>query len=169
MDRMKRDHDGEELPRELAAAWKVVEARAAGRAARVDVERVAAQVLERLSRGEVEAPRRLRWMSPVVLRAAAAVVVVVAGAVIANVATDHVQQATALRLPVAIPAMDSLSSGQLEAVLEAAGDLNPAADSLLPVSGTGGGSGIGTAGASLDDLNESQLETLLASLNGAES
>ena len=160
MDRMTRDHEAGELPREIEAAWKALDARAAERAARVDVERVAAQVLERLREDGAQA-RRPRWMSPAVVRAAAAVVVVVAGALVANLATDRVQHATALRLPVGIPAMDSLSSGQLESVLEAAGEVRPVADSLPPVSSGGL--------ASLDDLSETQLETLLASLGGAES
>jgi len=54
--------------------------------------------------------------------------------------------------------MDSLSSHQLEAVLQAAGEVAPAADTVAPAA----------SGGSLDDLTEAQLETLLASMNGAE-
>ena len=150
MDRMN-----DELPPEVGAAWKVLEARAAERAARVDVERVTAGVLERLRREGAEAPR-FRWISPATLRAAAAVVVVlVAAASVVHLTTGR---RTSVRLPVGIPAMDSLSSGQLEAVWEATGEVSPVADSTAPV----------TAGVSLDDLSEAQLEVLLASLNGAE-
>ena len=57
MDRMN-----DELPRELEAALKALETRAAERAARVDVERVAARVLERLRHGGAAPTRRLLWM-----------------------------------------------------------------------------------------------------------
>jgi len=150
MDRMN-----EEMPPEIGTAWKALEARASERAARVDVERVTARVLERLRREGAVEPR-LRWMSPAVLRAAAAVVVLVAAAAVVRVATERSGQAA--RLPVGIPAMDSLSSHQLEAVLQAAGEVAPAADTVAPAA----------SGGSLDDLTEAQLETLLASMNGAE-
>jgi len=150
MDRMSG-----ELPPEIGAAWKALEARTAERAARVDVERVAAGVLDRLRREGAEAPR-FRWMSPVALRAAAAVVVLVAAAAVVRLTTGG--RESAVRLPVGIPAMDSLSSRQLEAVWEAAGEVSSAADSVVPAS----------LGGSLDDLSEAQLEVLLASLNGAE-
>ena len=149
MDRMN-----DELPPEVGAAWKVLEARAAERAARVDVERVTAGVLERLRREGAEAPR-FRWISPATLRAAAAVVVLVAAGAVVRLATRSPE---AVRLPVGISATDSLTSGQLEAVWEAAGEVSPVVDSLAPA----------PAGVSLDDLSEAQLEVLLASLNGAE-
>jgi len=157
MDRMN-----DELPPAIAAALEALDARAAKSAARVDADRVAAQVLERLRGGEGERPRRLMWMSPVALRAAAAVVVLVAAGAILNVATDHREQAASLRLPVAIPAMDSLNTPQLEAVLKAAGDVKAVADS-----GSQGGSG-GSLTDVPGDLTEAQLQTLLASLGDAE-
>jgi hypothetical protein len=92
------------------------------------------------------------------LRAAAAVVVLAAAGVVVNLTIDHRRPTASLRLPVAIPAMDSLSSGQLEAVLEATGDVRPVADSLVPA----------LSGRSLDDLSDDQLQVLLASLSGAE-
>ena len=152
MDRMN-----DELPPEIGAALKALDARAARRAARVDVERVAARVLERLRRGEGER-LRVRWMPPVALRAAAAVVVLAAAGVIASLATRHPQQSASLGLPVAIPAMDSLNAGQLESVLQAAGEVSPVADSLVPA----------LSGRSYDDLTDDQLQTLLASLSDAQ-
>ena len=153
MDRMN-----DELPPKLEAALKALDARASERAARVDVERVAVHVTERLRRGEMGSARRIRWMSPVALRAAAAVVVLAGAGVIVKLATDRAPQTASLSLPVAIPAMDSLSSRQLEAVLEATGDVRPVADSVVPA----------LSGRSLDDLSEDQLQTLLASLSGGE-
>lgn len=154
MDRMN-----DELPPEIGAALKALDARAAQRAAAVDVERVAARVVARLRSGEAATSPRPRWMTPGALRAAAAVVVLAGAAAVVTLSIGRSPQTTALRLPVSIPAMDSLSSGQLEDVLEAAGEVGAVADSLpAPASGT-----------SLDGLSEAQLETLLASLNGAES
>jgi hypothetical protein len=153
MDRMN-----DELPRRLEAAVKALDVRVAERAGQVDVERVAARVLDRLRRGEAARPRRILWMSPIALRAAAAVVVLAAAGVVVNLTIDHRRPTASLRLPVAIPAMDSLSSGQLEAVLEATGDVRPVADSLVPA----------LSGRSLDDLSDDQLQVLLASLSGAE-
>jgi hypothetical protein len=152
MDRMN-----DELPPEMRAAFRALEERAAAQAGRVDVDRVAARVLERLRSGEVER-RRILWMSPVALRAAAAVLVLAAGGLIVTLATDHSQQTASLQLPVTIPAMDSLSAGQLEWVLQAAGEVRAVADSVAPA----------LSGRSLDDLTEDQLQTLLASLGGAE-
>jgi len=151
MDRMN-----EELPRGLRVALDALEARAAKRAAAVDPERVAARVLERLRRGGAEAPRQVWWARPAALRIAAAVVLLVAAGVVVSRAPSRAPGA--VRLEVSISAMDSLSSGQLEAVLQAATEVRAVADSVLPTS----------SAASLDDLSEQQLETLLASLNGAE-
>ena len=94
-------------------------------------------------------------MAPATLRAAAAVVVLVAGAAIVRLTLGSRES---VRLPVGIPAMDSLSSPQLEAVWEATGEVSSVVDSVAPPS----------TGVSLDDLSETQLETLLASLSGAE-
>ena len=151
-DRMK----DEPLSPALGAALQALDAQAERRAAEVNVERVAARVLERLRSGEVER-RRVLWMSPPALRAAAAVVVLVAAGVVMNLA-DHSRPPASLPLPASIPAMDSLSARQLEAVLDATAQLKAEADTepLAP------------SGASLDDLTEDQLQTLLASLGGAE-
>ena len=153
MDRMN-----DELPREIEAALKALDARAAEQAARVDVERVAARVLERLRQGEAMPSRRILWMSPVALRAAAAMVLLVAGGALVTLTIERPQQSASVKLPVTIPAADSLNSGQLEAVLKAAGEVRPVVDTAAPVRSSG----------SLDDLSEPQLKTLLASLNGAE-
>jgi len=152
MDRMK-----DEMPRGIRVALEALEARTAKRAAAVDPERVAARVLERLRREGDEAPRQVWWFRPAALRFAAAVVVLAAaGLVVSRIPSRG--PGSAGGLAVGISAMDSLSSRQLEAVLEAAAEVSPVADSVLPAS----------SAASLDDLSEQQLETLLASLSGAE-
>jgi hypothetical protein len=157
MDRMNDDRmKDESLPPALDAALQALVAQAERRAAQVNVERVAARVLDRLRSGEVER-RRVLWMSPPALRAAAAVVVLVAAGVVMNLA-DHSSPPASLPLPASIPAMDSLSSRQLEAVLDATAQLKAEADTEPPA----------PSGASLDDLTEDQLQTLLASLGGAE-
>jgi hypothetical protein len=151
MDRMN-----EEMPRGIRVALEALEARTAKRAATVDVERVAARVLERLRRQGAEAPARVWWIRPAALRLAAAVVVLAAAGLLVSRLPSGAPASAGLT--VGITTMDSLSSRQLEAVLEAATEVSPVADSALPASST----------ASLDDLSEQQLETLLASLNGAE-
>ena len=139
-----------ELPEKLEAAVRSLDARATAQSARVSPERVAARVMERLRReGMVET--RVWWLRPAVLRVAAAVVLVVAAGWTATVVRQHAVQA-ALRLPVTIP-VDSLSTGQLESVLEAAGEVHSANfEPLAPSNG------------SLDNLSEQQLQQVLASL-----
>lgn len=146
MDRMMDD-----LPPEVAAALKALDEQAGARAARVDVEGVAARVLERLRH---EAAPRFRWTSPAALRVAAAVALVVAAGAVVTVRVEKSQRTVALRLPVSIPAADSLDSGQLEAVVKAAGEVRPVVDTAATV----------VASGSLDGLSEQQLQTLLASL-----
>ena len=157
MDRMNDVDRNEELPPALERAVRALDARAAERAARIDVERVAAKVVERLREAEVGRPPRVLWMPPAALRAAAAVIVVVAAGLVVTVADHHAPAAAGL--PVAAAALDSLSAGELEAVLQAVGDVRSVADSV-PAS---------VSGQSLEGLSEDQLETLLASLDGAES
>ena len=158
MDRMNEDRLDEGLPPALDAALRTLDARAAGQAARVDVDRVATRVLDRLLHGDVERPWRLLGMSPAALRAAAAVIVVAAAGLVVH-AADQARPAEALHLPAVMPAMDSLSAGQLEVLLDATAQLQPVADTTAPAA----------TNASLDDLTEAQLQTLLASLEGAES
>lgn len=149
MDRMTDD-----LPPELGAAMEALNARAAARAERVDVEAVAARVRERLRRGEGAAVRRVFGLAPRVLRLAAAALVVVMAGALFTVTRHRPAVTTALQLPVTIPAADSLDSGQLEAVLKAAGEVRPVMDTSATV----------VASGSLSGLSEQQLQTLLASL-----
>jgi hypothetical protein len=146
------DPMNDELPGRLAAALRELDARAAERSARVSPDRVAARVVERLRReGMVERPR-VWFMRPAALRVAAAVVLVVAAGWVVN-AMRVTPPRTATRLPVVIPAMDSLTTGQLESVLEAAGRVRAA--NFGPVAPSNG---------SLDSLSEEQLQQVLASL-----
>ncbi len=145
MDPMKA-----ELPERLEAALRTLDARAAAQAARVGPERVAARVMDRLRReGMVDA--RAWWRRPAALRAAAAVVLLAAAGWTVSVVRQHTTE-TAVRLPVTIP-VDSLSTGQLEAVLKAAGEVRAA--NFGPVAPSNG---------SLDSLSERQLQQVLASL-----
>lgn len=141
-----------ELPGRLAAAVRALDARAAEHAARVSPDRVAAGVLERLRREGAVESRRAWWMRPATLRMAGAAVLVVAAGWGVSLVRER-SAATAIRLPVAIPAMDSLSAGQLESVLQAAGEMRAA--NFVPVSASNG---------SLDSLSEQQLQKVLASL-----
>lgn len=139
-----------ELPERLSAAVRALDARAAGRSARVSSERVASRVLERLRReGALES--RSWWMSPAALRAAAAVLLLVGAGWMVSVVRQHSAQ-TAVRLPESIP-VDSLSARQLEAVLQAAGEVRAA--NFEPVTPSNG---------SLESLSEQQLQQVLASL-----
>jgi hypothetical protein len=139
-----------ELPEQLEAAVRALEARSAAQAARVSPERVAARVVERLRReGMVEA--RVWWLRPAALRVAAAAVLVVAAGWTVSVVRQHSTQA-AVRLPVTIP-VDSLSTGQLQSVLDAVDEVH--SHNFGPVAASNG---------SLDNLSEQQLQQVLASL-----
>ncbi len=145
------DRLNEELTGKLAAAVRALDARAGERAARVDAGRVAGRVLERLRREGAVEPRRVWGMSPAALRVAAAALIIVAGGVTFGVVRRSPEQA-AIRLPVAIP-VDSLSTGQLESVLQAAGEVR--ASNFVPVA---------ASNEALDSLSEQQLQKLLTSL-----
>ncbi len=147
----------DELPLEMAAAVRNLDARAAARAARVDVERVAEQVVERLRREGLAEPKRLAWLTPRALRIAAAVVVVAAAGATIKLAVPR-PVPVPLPLPQVQAAIDSLSTGQMESVIKAAGEVR--ASGAVPAQAL--------SGSSYDDLSDQQLQTLLASLGGAE-
>jgi len=144
-----------ELPEELERALGKLDARAASRARRVDPERVAARVLERL-RTEREPARRLvfpaglgfslspRWVA----LAAAATVVVVAGGIATGVLRRGGGRSVAV--PVVAAALDSLSRQELETVLSAAGEVRAVVTDSVPV----------VTGA-WDELSEEQLRAVL--------
>jgi hypothetical protein len=144
------------LPPALEAALEELDARATARAARVDVEAVAARVRERL-RHEAAPERRVLGMPRRALRIAAAVAVLAAAGAVVTLTRPRPRQTAALQLPVTIPAA-ALDTAQLEAVLKAAGEVRPVVDTVAPAAASG----------SYDDLSERQLQTLLASLKGAE-
>lgn len=146
------DPVNEGLTGPLADAMRALDARAAERAAHISPERVAAAVVERLRREGAVEPQRVWWLRPAALRVAAAAVLVVAAGWTVSLLRGNSSQA-AVRLPVPIPAMDSLTAGQLEAILQAAGDVHAA--NFGPVAPSNG---------SLDNLSEQQLQQVLASL-----
>jgi hypothetical protein len=146
------DPVNEGLTGPLADAMRALDARAAERAAHISPDRVAAAVVERLRREGAVEPQRVWWLRPAALRVAAAAVLVVAAGWTVSLLRGNSSQA-AVRLPVTIPAMDSLTAGQLEAILQAAGDVHAA--NFGPVAPSNG---------SLDNLSEQQLQQVLASL-----
>ena len=146
------DPVNEGLTGPLADAMRALDARAAERAAHISPERVAAAEVERLRREWAVEPQRVWWLRPAALRVAAAAVLVVAAGWTVSLLRGNSSQA-AVRLPVPIPAMDSLTAGQLEAILQAAGDVHAA--NFGPVAPSNG---------SLDNLSEQQLQQVLASL-----
>ncbi len=152
MDRMTDD----ELPPEIEAAWKALDARAAAGAARVDAEAVAREVVARLRREEQP---RAWWLvvPPAVLRVAAAVALVAAAGVVVTVSRERPARQSA-SLPLAIPSADSLDASELEQALQAAGQVRPVEDTTAAATSEG----------SMAGLSERQLETLLASMKGAE-
>jgi len=150
-----------ELPGDLERALGKLDARAAGRAARVDPERVAARVLERL-RSE-RAPSRwlafpLRLAIPAVPRwaevAAAAALVVVAGGIAAGVLRGG---GGSLAVPVVAQSLDSLSRQQLETVLSVAAEVRPVVSDTVRLTG-----GV------WEELSEEQLRAVLQAVQQVE-
>jgi hypothetical protein len=149
-----------ELPEDLERAFRTLDAQAARRAERVDPERVAVRVLERLRAEQAPARRVLSlhrgfrlsafgFRLPAFVLAAAAVVVLLAG----TVATGLLRQEVAtpsMGVPVVAQGLDSLSQEQLETVLRAAGDVRPLAVQSF-----------GSPAGTWDDLSETQLRAVL--------
>jgi hypothetical protein len=138
-----------ELPDDLAKAMGALDARAARAAARVDAERVAARVLERLrSEPDVVGPLR-PWR---VLRIAAALALLVTGGVVVRrVMRDDAVTVVRAALPVDVP--ESLSTRQVEAVFEAVAAV-PSDTAVIMTS----------AAVSVEDLNEAELRALLQAM-----
>ena len=142
--------DVNEVPRELREALDALEVRAARAASTVDVERVAARVLERLRTEPVdEVPvRRWTWTAR---RAAAAALMLVGGGLVARRMTMAPPVVASRALPV--PAAESLSTQQAEAALEAAGQVH-SSDTTA----------IGSTTVLVDDLTEAELRALLRAM-----
>lgn len=149
-----------ELPEDLERAFRTLDAQAAMRAERVDPERVAARVLERLRTEEAPAPRVLSlspgfrlsafgFRLPAFALAAAAVVVLLAGTTVAGLLRQDVTTGS-IAVPVVAQGLDSLNQQQLETVLRVAGDVRP-----LAVQSFGSPAGM------WDDLSETQLRAVL--------
>jgi len=140
--------DLNEVPQELRTALDALEARASRAAGRVDAERVAAGVLERLrTEPVVEVPaRRWTWTG---LRVAAAVVLLVGAALVVRHNAARPPADVGLALPIV---SDSLNSDQAEATLQAVGQLR-ANDTTTT-----------TSTVLVDDLTESELRALLQAM-----
>lgn len=119
-------------------------------AERLDVERTAQAVLERLRTEPAPETRRWEWVRPAWLRIAAAVVIVLGvGAIVRNFTRDQALP------PVAESELNDLSTDQLRAVLDAVDQPGPAAEETIPPQDVG-----------LEDLSAPQLRALLQSLEG---
>lgn len=149
-----------ELPEDLERAFRTLDAQAARRAERVDPERVAAQVLERLRAEKAPAPRVLslfpafrlsafRSRLPAFALAAAAVALLLTGTVATGLLRREVATPS-IGVPVVAQGLDSLSQQQLETVLRVAGDVRPLAVESF-----------GSPAGTWDDLSETQLRAVL--------
>ncbi len=140
-----------DVPDDLAKAMDALDARAARAASRVDAERVAARVLERL-RTE---PVVVRSAGPLrMLRIAAVLALLVTGGLVVRMLVDEGPAAAVATLPVDVP--DTLTTNQVEAVFEAVA----AAPSDTAV--------VSTARVSVEDLNEAELRALLQAMQSDE-
>ena len=149
-----------EIPEDLERAFRTLDAQAARRAERVDPERVAARVLERLRAEKAPAPRVLSlvpgfrlsafgFRRPAFALAAAAAVVLLVGSVATGLLRRDVATGS-IAVPVVAQGLDSLNQQQLETVLRVAGDVQP-----LAVQSFGSPAGM------WDDLSETQLRAVL--------
>jgi len=123
---------------------------------KLDVDRIAARVVERL-RSDTSSEARPSWIQPAWLRIAAAVVIVVGGAVV-------VSQLTPGRRPGVSPAhaahlvaddLSDLSADELQAVLASFDDLTTVDSVAVPESSN-----------DLRELDAQQLRAVLRSLEG---
>jgi hypothetical protein len=137
---------------ELKRALEALEARAERSAVRVDVERVAARVLERLRTEPVAAPVRSLAKS---LRVAAAVVLLAGAGATAVLLSGRGPEGAVARLVLPTTLGDSLSPEQADSLLrsiEEVRTLNVAAD---PSSG------------SVEELTEQELRALLEAMQAS--
>lgn len=150
-----------ELPGPIARALEALDAEAARRAARLDVERTAARVLARL-RAEPEAemhPALRLWAAPWSLRVAAAVGVLVVAAAVATVSLRPGGGAGSgkLSLPVAVQGVDSLGQTETDALLRAVDEIRPL-NAAAPEPSI----------VSVEDLSEQELRALLVAMQSSE-
>lgn len=139
---------------ELNEALKALEARAGRRAAKVNAERVAARVVERLrTEPAVERPT---WGGGRMLRVAAMAAVVITGGALATTLLRGPEPAASLgacALPVCPTELTAAQSDSLLRSLDEVRALNGAARSSSP---------------SVEELNEDQLRALLQAMQSSE-
>lgn len=153
-----------ELPGDLERAWRKLDARAARRADRVDPERVASRVRERLASEPALAERVFASPMWQVVRdaprwaalAAAAVVVLTVGTVASGALRSGDGEQT-LVFPVVAQALEKLNAEQLETVLQVAGEVKPLAAEPRQA-----------AAAPWDNLSEEQLRAVLQAVQQVE-
>ncbi len=117
-----------------------------GSAINIDVEGTAQRVVAELRKGTPHVPW---WRGTVALRAAAAVAVLVTGGVLVDRAFDD---SAASNAAIALPVwLEELSTTDLTEVLDSLDLFTPASDFVPP---------------SFNELDEEQLRTLLASMEG---
>jgi hypothetical protein len=141
-----------EMPDEVARAVEALDARAQARAEGVDVPALAERVLARLREPQVRVVPL--WRRPG-LRAAAALALALASAVVVREATRGPAR-TAAWLPVPVELrLDSLASGEAEALLAA-------------VEAARNGEAVRPAVLTLEDLSEAELRALLQAMESVE-
>ncbi len=146
----------DDLDPRLARALEELERRASASAARLDPERMAATVVERLRQPEVVA--RPWWRRPA-LRVAAAIAVLAIGVVTARAVLQTPGNQEVATLPVTVDGgLDSLEASAAESLLAAVDQVQQVQDDEPPAPGA----------PTLDDLTESELRALLQALESTE-
>ncbi len=150
-----------DLPPGMAKALEDLDARAERAAARVDVERVAARVLSRLS-AEPEAPMTLLGRvlgAPRAWRVAAAAALVVLGGSVTWLGLRHDAPPLTMTATGGLPVagVDSLDQQQAESVLRAVNGIQPV-NAAVPRA----------SAVTMDDLSEQELRALLQAMQSRE-
>ena len=146
------DHLTDDLPDDIAGALRRLDAGATRRAAAVNPERVAQTVLRRLrEEPAVVVPIRPRLWMPTATRIAAALAVLVIGGSVVKQMIERPRRSSA---PVCLAGLpESLNAAQAGALVSALDTARLGADAALPA-----------AGVTVDDLNEQELQALLATM-----
>jgi hypothetical protein len=153
---MDADLKHDELPDDIGGALRRLDDDAARRAASVDPARVAARVLRRLQDepAVTVTPIRPRLRVPVSVRIAAAAVLLVTGGVLGRqmLGRPHGPASASELSWLAMP--ESLDQAQASALIAAMDSVPVTVDSVLPA-----------VGATVEDLNEQELQALLLTMD----
>jgi hypothetical protein len=150
---MMRDSDGvhDEALRQVARRL------GAEAADRLDVERTAQTVVARLRAGDTPARSPIHWMQPAWMRAAAGVVLIVGAGLLIYWRLHHPPETDVVPVVVASAGdLEDFSSGQLRDVLDGL-------DNTVEMTPT-----VHAGDAGVDDLSETQLQSLLTAMQAKE-